>query len=163
MVDEIFDAYLSRPNVKQPILTQYCDGNRVTCPNWMSQWGSKNLADQGYSSIEILRYYYGDSIYINAAEEVAGVPSSYPGYALRIGSSGDAVRQIQEQLNAISNNYPLIPKINVDGIYGPATENAVKVFQSVFNLTQDGIVGRRTWYRIQDIYVAVTRIAELYP
>lgn len=163
VVDEIFDAYLSRPNVKQPILTQYCDGNRVTCPNWMSQWGSKNLADQGYSSIEILRYYYGDSIYINAAEEVAGVPSSYPGYALRIGSSGDAVRQIQEQLNAISNNYPLIPKISVDGIYGPATENAVKVFQSVFNLTQDGIVGRRTWYRIQDIYVAVTRIAELYP
>lgn len=163
VVDEIFDAYLSRPNVKQPILTQYCDGNRVTCPNWMSQWGSKNLADQGYSAIEILRYYYGDSIYINAAEEVAGVPSSYPGYALRVGSSGDAVRQIQEQLNAISNNYPLIPKISVDGIYGPATENAVKVFQSVFNLTQDGIVGRRTWYRIQDIYVAVTRIAELYP
>lgn len=88
---------------------------------------------------------------------------SYPGYALRIGSSGDAVRQIQEQLNAISNNYPLIPKIAVDGIFGPATENAVKVFQSVFGLTQDGIVGRRTWYRIQDIYVAVTRIAELYP
>lgn len=163
VVDEIFDAYLSRPNVKQPILTQYCDGNRVTCPNWMSQWGSKNLADQGYSDIEILRYYYGDSLYINAAEEVSGVPSSYPGYALRIGSSGDAVRQIQEQLNAISNNYPLIPKIAADGIYGPATENAVKVFQSVFNLTQDGIVGRRTWYRIQDIYVAVTRIAELYP
>lgn len=163
VVDEIFDAYLSRPNVKQPILTQYCDGNRVICPNWMSQWGSKNLADQGYSDIEILRYYYGDSMYINAAEEVSGIPSSYPGYALRIGSSGDAVRQIQEQLNAISNNYPLIPKIAVDGIFGPATENAVKVFQSVFGLTQDGIVGRRTWYRIQDIYVAVTRIAELYP
>ncbi|SDG70429.1 Putative peptidoglycan-binding domain-containing protein [Marvinbryantia formatexigens] len=163
VVDEIFDAYLSRPNVKQPILTQYCDGNRVICPNWMSQWGSKNLADQGYSDIEILRYYYGDSMYINTAEEVSGIPSSYPGYALRIGSSGDAVRQIQEQLNAISNNYPLIPKIAVDGIFGPATENAVKVFQSVFGLTQDGIVGRRTWYRIQDIYVAVTRIAELYP
>ncbi len=163
VVDELFDAYLSRPNVKQPILTQYCDGNRVTCPNWMSQWGSKNLADQGYSDIDILRYYYGDSIYINAAEEVSGIPASYPGYALRTGSSGDAVRQIQEQLNAISNNYPLIPKIAVDGIFGPATENAVKVFQSIFGLTQDGVVGRRTWYRIQDIYVAVTRIAELYP
>ena len=163
IVDEIFDSYLSRPNVKQPILAQYCDGSRVTCPNWMSQWGSKNLADQGYSAIEILRYYYGDSIYINTAEEVAGVPSSWPGYSLRVGSAGDAVMQMQEQLNAISNNYPLIPKVAVDGIFGPETEKAVKVFQSVFGLTQDGIVGRLTWFKIQQIYVAVTRIAELNP
>lgn len=161
VVDDIFDNYLSRPNVKQPILTQYCDGNRVSCPNWMSQWGSKNLGDQGYSAIEILRYYYGDSMYINSAEEIAGVPSSWPGYNLTVGSSGEKVRQMQEQLNAISNNYPLIPKIAVDGIFGPATENAVKVFQKVFGLTQDGIVGRRTWFKIQDIYVGVTRIAEL--
>lgn len=163
VVEELFDSYLSRPNVKQPILTQYCDGSRVTCPNWMSQWGSKSLADRGYSAIEILRYYYGDSIYINTAEEVAGVPSSWPGANLRRGSSGDAVAQIQEQLNAISNNYPLIPKLTVDGIFGPATENAVQVFQKVFGLTQDGIVGRRTWFKIQDIYVAVTRIAEQNP
>ncbi|MDO4343883.1 MAG: peptidoglycan-binding protein [Eubacteriales bacterium] len=163
VVDNLFDNYLSRPNVKQPILTQYCDGNRVVCPNWMSQWGSKNLADQGYSAIEILRYYYGDSIYVNSAEAVSGVPASWPGYNLTIGSSGEPVRQIQEQLNAISNNYPLIPKIATDGIFGPATENAVKVFQQVFGLTQDGIVGRRTWYKIQDIYVGVTRIAELNP
>ncbi len=161
VVDDIFDNYLSRPNVKQPILTQYCDGSRVSCPNWMSQWGSKNLGDQGYSAIEILRYYYGESMYINSAEEIAGVPSSWPGYNLTIGSSGEKVRQMQEQLNAISNNYPLIPKIAVDGVFGPATENAVKVFQSVFGLTQDGIVGRRTWFKIQDIYVGVTRIAEL--
>ena len=162
-VDDIFDSYLSRPNVKQPILTQYCDGNRVTCPNWMTQWGSKNLGDQGYSAIEILRYYYGDSIYINTAEEVAGIPSSWPGYNLTIGSSGEKVRQMQEQLNAISNNYPLIPKISVDGVFGPATQNAVRVFQEVFGLTADGIVGRRTWNKIQDIYVGVTRIAELNP
>lgn len=129
---------------------------------WMSQWGSKNLADQGYSAIEILRYYYGDTMYVNTAEEVAGIPVSWPGYSLRLGSSGEPVRQIQEQLNAISNNYPLIPKLAVDGIYGPATENAVRIFQSVFNLTQDGIVGRLTWNKIQEIYVGVTRIAELY-
>ena len=36
VVDDIFDNYISRPNVKQPILTQYCDGRRVTCPNWLS-------------------------------------------------------------------------------------------------------------------------------
>lgn len=163
IVEEVFENYLSRPNVRQPILTQYCDGERVQCPQWMTQWGSKALGDQGYQAIEILRYFYGDSMYINFAEEVAGVPSSYPGYALRIGSTGDNVRKIQEQLNAISNNYPLIPKLTVDGIFGERTQDAVKTFQSVFGLTQDGIVGSRTWYRIQDIYVAVTRMAEGTP
>lgn len=161
VVDEVFDNYLSRPNVKQPILTQYCDGQRVSCPNWMTQWGSKQLGDQGYEAIEILRYYYGDNMYINFAEEVSGVPSSYPGYPLDIGSVGEDVTKIQEQLNRISDNYPLIPKIAVDGIFGERTQNAVKVFQSVFGLTQDGIVGPRTWYRIQEIYVGVTRMAEL--
>lgn len=161
VVDEVFDNYLSRPNVKQPILTQYCDGQRVQCPNWMTQWGSKQLGDQGYEPIEILRYYYGDNMYINFAEEVSGVPSSYPGYPLDIGSVGEDVTKIQEQLNRISDNYPLIPKIPVDGIFGERTQNAVKVFQSIFGLAQDGIVGSRTWYRIQDIYVGVTRIAEL--
>lgn len=129
----------------------------------LSQWGSKTLGDQGYSAIEILRYYYGDSMYINTAEEVAGIPVSFPGYNLTVGSSGDKVSQIQEQLNAISNNYPLIPKVSVDGVFGPATENAVRVFQEVFDLSPDGVVGRRTWNKIQDIYVAVTRIAELNP
>ena len=162
-VDEIFENYLSRPNVKQPILTQYCDGSRVTCPQWMSQWGSKAFGDKGYTAIEILRYYYGDSLYINQAEQVAGIPASWPGYALKRGSVGEAVLQIQEQLNAISNNYPLIPKLAADGIYGPETEKAVLTFQGIFGLTQDGIVGKRTWYKIQEIYVGVTRIAELNP
>ena len=98
---------------------------------------------------------------INFAEEVSGVPSSYPGYPLDIGSVGEDVTKIQEQLNRISDNYPLIPKISVDGIFGERTQNAVKVFQSIFGRAQDGIVGSRTWYRIQDIYVGVTRIAEL--
>ncbi|OYO59692.1 peptidoglycan-binding protein, partial [Lachnotalea glycerini] len=91
-VDSLFSNYLSRPNVKQPILTQYCDGNRVTCPNWLSQWGSKDLGSQGYMPIDILRYYYGDNMYINSAEEISGVPSSWPGYNLQVGSSGDSVR-----------------------------------------------------------------------
>ncbi|KLU71005.1 MAG: hypothetical protein RHS_3114 [Robinsoniella sp. RHS] len=163
VVDDLFSNYLSRPNVKQPILTQYCDGQRVQCPNWMTQWGSKTLGDQGYTPIEILRNYYGQSMYINSAEEIAGIPSSWPGYSLDIGSSGDKVRQIQEQLNAISNAYPLIPKIAVDGIYGEGTQNAVRVFQDVFGLPETGIVDYRTWYKIQEIYVGVTRIAELNP
>ena len=160
VVDEIFSNYLSRPGVLQPILTQYCDGKNVTCPNWMSQWGSKSLGDRGYTAIEILRNYYGSSMYINATDVISGIPSSYPGSPLRVGDSGDKVRQIQAQLNVISDAYPLIPKIAEDGIFGPETEEAVKTFQKIFKLTQDGIVGFQTWYKISEIYVGVSRIAE---
>lgn len=162
IVDEIFNSYLSRPNVRQPILTQYCDGQRVSCPNWMTQWGSKYLADQGYSTIEILRYYYGSSMYINTADEISGVPASWPGSNLEVGSTGDKVRMLQEQLNRIARNYPALPTIAVDGIYGSATKAAVEKFQSIFGLPVTGIVDFRTWYRISEIYVAVSRIAELY-
>ena len=161
IVDELFTNYLSRPNVRQPILTQYCDGNRVSCPGWMTQWGSKALGDQGYSAIEILRYFYGDNMYINIAEEVSGIPSSWPGYVLSQGASGDKVRQIQEQLNVIAGAYPAIPKLTADGVYGPATTNTVEVFQSVFGLPVTGTVDYRTWYKISEIYVGVSRIAEL--
>ena len=140
IVDELFANYLSRPNVRQPILTQYCDGRRVTCPNWMTQWGAKELGDQGYSAIEILRYFYGDDMYINTAQEISGIPASWPGYTLEQGSSGDKVRQMQEELNVIAGAYPALPKIAADGIYGPATENAVREFQSVFGLPVTGTV-----------------------
>lgn len=162
IVDDLFANYLSRPNVRQPILTQYCDGQKVTCPNWMTQWGSKYLADQGYSAIEILRYYYGSSMYINTAEEISGVPASWPGNDLTIGSTGSKVLQMQEQLNRIAKSYPALPTITPDGIYGPATAAAVEKFQSIFGLPVTGVVDFRTWYRISEIYVAVSRIAELY-
>ena len=161
IVDELFASYLSRPNVRQPILTQYCDGRKVTCPDWMTQWGSKELGDQGYSPIEILRYFYGDDMYINSAEEISGIPASWPGYTLESGSSGEKVRQMQEQLNVIADAYPALPKITADGIYGPATANAVREFQSVFGLPVTGKVDYPTWYKISEIYVGVSRIAEL--
>ena len=161
VVDEIFADYLSRPNVKQPILTQYCDGNRVSCPNWMSQWGSKNLADQGYSTIQILRNYYGDNMYINTAEEISGIPSSWPGYDLTIGSSGNKVLQMQEQLNVIAEVYSSIPTVYENGYFDEETQDAVEAFQRLFGLPVSGIVDYPTWYKIQSIYVAVTRIAEL--
>ncbi|MBR3825520.1 MAG: peptidoglycan-binding protein [Lachnospiraceae bacterium] len=159
LVDNVFANYLSRPGVRQPILTAYCDGNRVQCRG-LSQWGSKNLAEQGYSAIEILRYYYGNDMFINTAEVISGVPSSYPGYSLTIGSSGEKVRQLQNQLNRIARNYPAIPTLTADGIYGPATAEAVKVFQKVFNLPQTGVTDYATWYEVSDIYVGVSRIAE---
>ena len=161
IVDELFADYLSRPNVRQPILTQYCDGRRVSCPNWLTQWGSKALGDQGLTAIEILRYYYGDDMYINTAQEISGIPSSWPGYTLEQGASGEKVLQMQEQLRVISEAYPAIPKVEADGIYGPATAQAVEKFQSVFGLPVTGTVDYSTWYKISEIYVGVSRIAEL--
>lgn len=161
IVDELFSNYLSRPNVRQPILTQYCDGRRVTCPNWMTQWGSKALGDEGLTPIEILRYYYGDDMYINTAQEISGIPASWPGYNLEVGSRGDKVRQLQEQLDVIAGAYPALPTVQADGVYGPSTEEAVRKFQSVFGLPETGIVDYPTWYKISEIYVGVSRIAEL--
>ncbi len=161
VVDEIFDNYLSRPNVKQPILTQYCDGKKSSCPDWMTQWGSKYLGDQGYSSIDILRYYYGDNMYINTAEQIQGIPSSWPGADLDIGSSGQKVRQLQEQLNLIGDYYTAIPALTVDGIYGERTAEAVRQFQRINNMPQTGVVDFPTWYRISDRYVRLSGIAEL--
>lgn len=161
VVDEIFDNYLSRPNVKQPILTQYCDGKKSSCPDLMTQWGSKYLGDQGYSSIDILRYYYGDNMYINTAEQIQGIPSSWPGADLDIGSSGQKVRQLQEQLNLIGDYYTAIPALTVDGIYGERTAEAVRQFQRINNMPQTGVVDFPTWYRISDRYVRLSGIAEL--
>lgn len=161
VVDEIFDNYLSRPNVKQPILTQYCDGKKSSCPDWMTQWGSKYLGDQGYSSIDILRYYYGDNMYINTAEQIQGIPSSWPGADLDIGSSWQKVRQLQEQLNLIGDYYTAIPALTVDGIYGERTAEAVRQFQRINNMPQTGVVDFPTWYRISDRYVRLSGIAEL--
>ena len=161
VVDDIFDNYLSRPGVRQPILTQYCDGRRVSCPGWMTQWGSCSLGEQGYSAIEILRRFYGNSIYINTAEQISGIPISYPGEPLKVGSSGDKVRQLQQQLDAVATVYTAIPRVTPDGIYGSETEASVRAFQSVFGLPQTGVVDFATWYKISHIYVGISRIAEL--
>lgn len=160
IADRLYNRYLARPNVKQPILTQYCDGKRVSCPNWMTQWGSKALGDDGFSAIDIIHYYYGSDMYVNEAEIVSGIPSSYPGYDLTIGSSGEPVITIQEQLNRIAQNYPAIPTVTVDGIFGFATAESVRAFQSIFNLPVSGIVDFPTWYKISQIYVGVSKIGE---
>ena len=160
IVDEVFADYVSKPDVKQPILTQYCDGKRTTCSG-MSQWGSKYLGDQNYSALQILRNYYGSDIYINTAEEVSGIPLSWPGYTLDIGDSGTPVRTIQEQLSAIRRTYSNIPSLAIDGIYGEDTAAAVSRFQSIFDLPVTGDVDYSTWYKISQLYVALEKLAEL--
>lgn len=159
LVDEFFSSYVSRPGVRQPIFTSYCDGKNVSC-NGLSQWGSRYLADEGYSALEILRYYYGNDVFINTASQISGVPSSYPGYELQNGSRGEKVRQLQSQLNRIAQNYPAIPTLAEDGIYGPKTTDSVRVFQRVFGLPQTGITDYATWYKISEIYTGITRISE---
>lgn len=159
LVDSIFANYLSRPGVRQPIFTSYCNGTTTTCGG-LSQWGSKYLGDQGYSAIEILRYYYGSNMFINTANQIAGIPSSWPGYNLTVGSRGSKVQQMQAQLNRIAQNYPALPRITADGIYGPRTAEAVRTFQRIFGLPQSGIVDYPTWYKISAIFVGVSRISE---
>ena len=159
LVDQVFNNYLARPGITQPIFTSYCDGQRATC-NGLSQWGSKFLGDEGYSAIEIIRNYYGQDMYIASATQVSGVPSSYPGYELTIGTSGDSVRTIQRQLNRIARDYPAIPTVNEDGIYGPRTSESVRIYQGIFGLPQTGVVDFATWYSISRIYVGITRLSE---
>lgn len=159
IVDSIFNNYLSRPGVKQPIFTSYCDGQKVSCQG-LKQWGSKTLAERGYSAIEIIRNYYGSDMFINSASIVAGIPSSFPGYNLSVGSSGEKVRQMQNQLNRISQNYPAIPKMTADGVFGQKTKQSVQAFQRTFGYPANGIVDYPTWYGISSIYVGVSRIAE---
>ena len=160
LVDELFNDYLRRPNFVEPLAAKFCNGTTVTCEG-LSQWGSQNLAQQGYSSTQILRNYYGNVEIVNNAP-IRGITSSYPGTALRRGSTGPNVVVVQVELNRISRSYPAIPKLaNVDGIYGSRTEEAVRRFQEIFGLTPDGIVGKATWYALVRLYTSVTRLSEL--
>lgn len=164
VVDSVFNTFIRRPPTsRQPLLAQYCDGVRVQCPDQMAQWGSKDLGDQGYNYEDILKYFYGDNIVFANAQIVSGVPVSYPGTSLQVGSEGSYVRTIQNQLNAISNSYPAVPKVVEDGIFGEQTAEAVRTFQKIFGLPQTGVVDFKTWYEISRVYVAVTKIASLNP
>lgn len=158
IVDSFFATFITKPNIKQPLFTQYCDGKNVTCPNWLSQWGSKELAENGLGYVEILQNYYGNDIYLESTNQVTGIPVSFPGEILQLGSSGNAVRTIQSQLNGISDNYPLINKLAVDGVYGQNTADAVKTFQNIFGMPETGVVDYSTWYEISKVYTAVKRI-----
>lgn len=160
LVDELFNDYLRRPSFVEPLAAKFCNGTTVTCEG-LSQWGSQNLAQQGYNSNQILRNYYGDIETVQNAP-IRGIASSYPGTPLRRGSTGPNVVIIQTELNRISQNYPAIPKITpVDGIFGSRTEASVRAFQQIFGLAQDGIVGKETWYALVRLYTAVNSLAEL--
>ena len=161
IVDEIFNNYIVRRGRVEPLYAQFCDGYTTSC-NGLSQWGSVTLANRGLSPIEILRYYYGDDISLVYNAPISDNTQSYPGVALRRGSFGDDVVTIKRELNRISQNYPAIPKIQyINGVFDLETENAVKKFQEIFNLSPDGIVGKATWYKIKQIFASVKRLSEL--
>lgn len=161
IVDDIFNRYVVKRGSQNPYFTEYCNGTTVTCSG-LSQWGTVDLAKRGMTPYEILQYYYGDDIDIKTAPILPYV-ESYPGEPLQKGSRDYEVRLIQQRLNRIAGNFPAIPKINpVDGVFGKQTEDSVKTFQRVFNLTPDGIVGPATWYKISFIYTSVRRLSELY-
>lgn len=161
IVDDIFNSYIKREGAIEPLSARFCNGTTVTCDG-LSQWGSFELANQGYVPYEILQYYYGDDIIIVSDVPITNIPESYPGTPLRLGTRSEAVRTIKVQLNRISLNYPAIPKIYpVNDLYDENTEKAILKFQQIFNLAQDGIVGRQTWYELSYLYVGITRLTEL--
>ena len=160
LADELFNDYLRRPGFVEPLAAKFCNGTTVTCEG-LSQWGSQNLARQGYTAPQILRSYYGNVEIVNNAP-IQEITSSYPGIPLRRGFTGPSVVVVQVELNRISQNYPAIPKIYpVDGIFGAQTEASVRAFQRVFDLNPDGIVGPATWYALVRLYTAVTSLSEL--
>ncbi len=160
LVDELFNDYLRRPGFVEPLAAKFCNGTTVTCEG-LSQWGSQNLAQQGYNTNQILRSYYGNVETVRNAP-IRGITSTYPGTPLRNGSSGPNVVVLQVALNRIAQSYPAIPKIPaVDGLYGERTESSVRSFQRIFGLTPDGIVGPATWYAVVRLYTAVTSLSEL--
>ncbi len=161
IVDQIFNEYVRRQGQNAPYFTSFCNGTTANCAG-LSQWGTVTLANQGYTPIRILRYYYPDDIEIAETNAISNVVTSYPGTPLRVGSTGLDVQTIQTYLNRIRRNYPAIPAITDEtGVFGDSTRAAVTKFQSIFNLTTDGIVGKATWYKISNLYTAVTRLAEL--
>ncbi len=160
IVDDIFNTYITKEDIVQPLLTQYCDGKRVQCSG-LSQWGSKDLGESGVDALNILKSFYGADIFLESAEKVEGIPVSFGGTDLKLGSTGKGVETIQNQLNRISVNYPAIQKVKVNSEFDAATEAAVKEFQKIFHLPQTGIVDFATWYAISNIYVSVTKMAEL--
>ena len=161
IVDDIFNDYVIREGTVQPLFTQYCDGKNTRCDG-LSQWGTVDLAEEGLLPYEILQYYYGDDIGIVFNAPVGRNTPSYPGVPLRLGSVGEDVRTIQRQLNRIGQNYPAVsPFLEPDGIFDTETELAVENFQRIFNLTQDGVVGKATWYKIKGIFNAVKGLSEL--
>ena len=160
LVDELFTTYIRRIGFVEPLAAKFCNGTTVTCDG-LSQWGSEKLSQQGYNSMQILRRYYGDNIELVSNAPIREVRYSYPGYPIRRGDRSEYVTVIQAILNRVSRNYPAIPRIPEDGVFGELTEQAVKQFQSIFSLTPDGIVGQGTWYKLVSLYVSVTRLAEL--
>jgi len=161
LVDEYFNTFVRRIGFRNPFFTQFCNGTTVTCAG-LSQWGTVTLANQGRTPIEILRYYYPNDVILVASTNITGITESYPGSPLRVGSQGDDVRRMQNFLNRIRVNFPLIPVIsNPNGVFGADTQNAVRVFQRTFNLTADGIIGRATWNKITFIFTGIARLAEL--
>lgn len=160
IVDELITSYIRRESFLEPLAAKFCNGVTVTCDG-LSQWGSQYLAQDGQDARTILQTYYGDDIEIVTDAPVQPLVRSYPGTPLRRGDVGINVAWVQTALNRIAQDYPAIPKLTVDAIFGAQTEAAVKAFQKAFSLAEDGIVGSDTWYTLRTIYAAVAKLSEL--
>lgn len=155
-VDNIFNFFIASPGISQPLLTQVCRGITTNCPDMLSLWGAKIFADTGFDYLYIIQYYFGDNVYISSSNDIKGIPSPWEQQELRLGSTGNNVSALQNQLNIISRVYTAIPAPETDGTFGPATEAAVKAYQTIFNQPVTGVVNAATYYNLAELYNSLT-------
>ena len=87
-------------------------------------------------------------------QQFYAVDWAYPS-GLQQGARGDKVRHLQYMLSVLSEYIPQIPELAVDGIFGPATRNAVIAAQGFFGLPQTGVVDEDTWDDLYDQFAGI--------
>jgi len=161
LADQLYTTYIRRQGFAEPLAAHFCNGTTTICQG-LSQWGSQELAEAGYNSVEILETYYGNDIELVSNTPVREIQPSYPGAPLRIGEESAEIHVAQVMLNRIARTYPAIPRpLDVDGVFGASTQAAVRQFQTAFNLPVTGVIDRTVWYRLVTVYVAILRLEEL--
>lgn len=138
---------LNMETVPQPVLTGiYDERTRASVNGFQQYYGLPvtGVIDEATWNA-IVRYYYD---YEGAFETIR----KYPGYLIKNGSRGRNVIFIQNALNALGENIPGFTEIRVDGAFGNGTESAVRLFQTYYGLTPDGIVGEQTWNKLVSEY-----------
>jgi len=156
-VDYIFNFFIASPGISQPLLTQICSGITTDCPGMLSLWGSKMFADTGYDYLSIIQFYFGDNVFITSSNDIEGIQTPWEQQVLSLGSTGNNVTALQNQLNIISRVYTAIPAPKTDGIFGPATEAAIRAYQAIFNKPVTGVVNAATYFSLTRLYNQLIR------
>jgi len=115
------------------------------------------FADTGYDYLSIIQFYFGDNVFITSSNDIEGIQTPWEQQVLSLGSTGNNVTALQNQLNIISRVYTAIPAPKTDGIFGPATEAAIRAYQAIFNKPVTGVVNAATYFSLTRLYNQLIR------